>query len=221
MSLAALGVTMVSVVMLLSAFAQTRQHLHRNRLYFWFPVLSLLFLAELQIYFSQNDYGDDLIFVAVVILGYSVLSYHIPDVRDLIRRFSIYFLSIIFSIGIYITGVELLVLLIRPYWGSQPFFVGAVVAVITAVQFSPLVRLVSLFVNRLFKILTYDSTVILRTYSASVSNLVDLDKLASEAIGTIVQVFEIDKGFLFLVDLGTEKDGRSIYNPVSKPAIVL
>jgi len=66
-------------------------------------------------------------------------------------------------------------------------------------------------INQLFRVQSYNSSRTLRDYSASISNILDLEKLAATALGIIKQTLDVEKGFLFLVDPEIGKDDNKVY----------
>jgi len=209
--LAGLGLTALTVLLLVQAIARTRQHLHRNRLFYWVPVLVFASAAELSVFYRQGLYADELRLGATVVLAYLVLSHHTADVRDFSRQFSIYFSTTLVSIAVYVAGFNLAGRFLKSIPGYDPLYVGAGLAVFISLLFNPLFGFVRMLVNRFFKLQTYDTSLTLRAYSASISNILELDKLAAVAIGMIVQVLEVKKGFLFLVDPEIGPDGCEVF----------
>jgi signal transduction histidine kinase len=209
--LAGLGLTLLTLVLLGQALAQTRQHLHRNRLFYWLPVLALAIGNELSVYYRQGQYANDLRLGATLLLAYIVLRHHIPDVRDFIRQFSIYLITTLVSMALYIGGFALAERLFRVFPAYDPLFAGAGLAVIISLLFTPLFGFVRKVVNSMFRLPTYDSALTLREYSASISNVLELDKLAAMAVGLVVQVLEIEKGYLFLVDPEIGEDDHKVF----------
>ncbi|MBM3180368.1 MAG: GAF domain-containing protein [Chloroflexi bacterium] len=57
----------------------------------------------------------------------------------------------------------------------------------------------------------YDASLTIHQYSESISNILDMDRLASIAIGIMLEAMQIERGFLFLVDSERQADGRKTY----------
>jgi signal transduction histidine kinase len=57
----------------------------------------------------------------------------------------------------------------------------------------------------------YNAGRTLREYSQSISNILDMERLASVAIGLIIEAMEIRRGFLFLVDQEVAEDKNKTY----------
>jgi signal transduction histidine kinase len=209
--LAGLAVTTLAFVLLFRALAQTRQHLHRNRLFYWIPVLILATGNELSIFFREGLFANFLRLCLTLILAFLVLRHHVPDVREFVRQFCIHLGSILLSVVIYIVGLALMARFFRNLPDYDPVFTGIVLAAITLILYTPILGFARKLVNRQFSLHSYDSSLILRTYNASISNILDLDKLAGIAIATIGQVLKIEKGFLLLVDPEIGPEERKVF----------
>ncbi len=57
----------------------------------------------------------------------------------------------------------------------------------------------------------YDASLTIHQYSENISNILDMDRLASIAVGIILEAMHIERGFLFLVDSEREADGHKTY----------
>jgi len=209
--LAWVGFTILAVTLLLRTLGQTRQPLHRNRMVYWLPVLVLAASNELTVFYRQGLDGGYFRLGAVLMLAYVILRHHIPDTRDFGRQFLIYFATALVTMAVYVTGFTLAEFLLASTPGYDPIFAGAGLAVIISLIFTPLFRFFRNLINRWFKLQSYDASQTLREYSASISNILDLEKLVTVATGIITQVLEIDKGFLFLIDPEIGEDGNHVF----------
>jgi signal transduction histidine kinase len=203
--------TGVAAFLLLRSLATTRQHLHRSRMIFWLPVLAFAVANDLMVFYQQGVEGGYFRLGATVTMAYVVLSHHIPDMRDFTRQFIIYFTTTLASMAIYVAGFYLSDYLFRSTPGYQPIFAGAGLAVVISLIFTPIFGLVRGTVNRLFKLESYDPAQTLREYSTSISNILDLEKLATVAVGLIMEALEIKKGVLFLVDPEIGEGGKNVF----------
>lgn len=201
----------LTLVLLIRALIKTRQHLHRNRLFYWIPVLLFSSINQLSIFYQQGLYANELRFGGAVILAYIVLRYHTPDVRDFFRQFSIYLISTLMSLAIYFIGFALVDRVEGAHPGYDPLLAGAGLAVIILLLFTPLSGFVRGMINRLYKLQIYDPSLALREYSASISNILELNKLADVSIRSIKKALEVDKGFLCLVDPELADGNRKVF----------
>jgi signal transduction histidine kinase len=191
---------LLDMLILFRCIARTHQPLHRNRLYFWVPLLLLAAGNQLSLYYLLGAYAGEFRLGAGLILFYLVLRYHIPDVRDFLRQFIINLLTTLLSIVVYIVGFLLADNFLRNLRNYDPLIVGAGVAVFVSLLYTIQYDFMRRMVNKIFRIQSYDPSLILSRYGESISNILELDKLAAVAMGMIVQVFAVEKGFLFLID---------------------
>lgn len=194
-----------------SAYRQSRQPLFRGRLNYWWPVLFFLLLGDV-ILFSGFVIGGQPFRLAVAVAGaYVVGTHYVPDLKNITRRALIYLATIIVIVSFYVGGF----LLIQALFGSgstfNPLLAGAFVALLIAIIFAPLTTLVSRTITTWMKGDQYDASLTIHQYSESISNILDMDRLASIAVGIMLEAMQIERGFLFLVDSERQADGRKTY----------
>ena len=115
------------------------------------------------------------------------------------------------ALGFYSAGV----LILQATFGASPtfnpLFAGAGVALLMAVIFAPLRSVVARAINKWMKSDEYDASTTIHLYSENISNILDMDRLASIAVGIMLEAMQIERGFLFLVDTERQSDGKKIY----------
>ncbi|MCB0117488.1 MAG: GAF domain-containing protein [Anaerolineales bacterium] len=209
-----LGWIILSIVMIINLFnaqRQSRQPLLRSRVgYWWIPIIFTL-ANDILLFSNVLIIGQPLrIFVAMG-MAYVVGTHYVPDLKNITRRAVIYIASTIAIVGFYIAGFLLIEALFGGNQNFNPLLAGAIVALLIALIFSPLTELVSRAVTKWMKGDQYDASLTIHQYSESISNILDMDRLASIAIGIMLEAMQIERGFLFLVDAERQADGRKIY----------
>ncbi len=195
----------------LRSFWQTRQPLHRNRLRYWLPVVGLtlvgggVFLAEAKVV------GNGLTWVGALVATYAVVTHDLPDVRRIRRRLFGYALVTLLTIAIYTASFALIQRAFSDAPGYSPLLAGAAAALILVVLFQPLLRRIQRPLDRLLFGASYDPQHILRQYSTSISNIVDLALLANVMLRQISEAMGSRYGRLFLVDSQKGPDGEGYY----------
>ncbi len=207
--------TGLSVVLFLKTLTKTLQPLHRNRLIYLFPVLVLMIANDVFIFYRPEPQDSFVRLGAAALLAYVVLRHHIPDMRDLTRQFLIYILSTLLTMVVYILGFLIANSIFSDVPGYEPIFAGAGLAVLISLIFAPLFNSIRRQVNRLFKLESYDPAQTLREYSGSISNILDLEKLATVAVGLIMESLEVNKGYLCTVDPEIGPDGSNVFRLTS------
>jgi signal transduction histidine kinase len=181
-------------------FKQTRQPLHRNRLSYWFPVFLALIANDMLILLGYSEWGNILRLFGVLLMTYVITTHHLPDARDLFKRAAIYIITTLLILVIYLLSVVTAQFTFSAAAGFDPVLTGAVIALILATLFTPIQGAVRQWMNKLFRQEYYNPAETLREYSLRISNILDVERLASLAVGMIIESMEINRGFLFLVD---------------------
>ena len=196
---------------LLGARRQLRQPLHRNRLSYWFPILVLLVINDLLVLGGAALLGNPLRLAAVIVIGYVTLTHNLPDSRLILRRALIYIITTLLIVAFYLVSALGVQPLFRAVSNYNPLVTGAAIAILLALLFTPLLGLVQRMVDKFLRIQITDAGRTLHQYSESISNILDVQRLASVAIGIIIEAMGLQRGFLFLVDTETATGGRRVY----------
>jgi signal transduction histidine kinase len=211
---AILGWLILMIAMILSlahANRQTRQPLLRNRLNYWFTPIFFTLLGDILLFSGVYILTQPFRLATAFGMAYVVITHYVPDLKNILRRALVYLLSILAIVGFYIG----MFLLIQAFFGRTPNFnpiwAGAFVALLIAIIFAPLSTFVSNTVTKWMKGDQYDASVTIHQYSQSISNILDMDKLANVAVGIMLEVMHLERGFLFLVDTERQADGKRIY----------
>jgi signal transduction histidine kinase len=203
--------TGLAVWLFLRTLGQTRQPLHRNRLIYLLPTLALVIANDLLVYYRPGTQDSYLRMAATAMLAYVILRHNIPDTRDMTRQLLIYLLSTLLTVSVYIGGFLLANTIFGDMPGYDPLLAGAGLAVFISLIYTPLFDSIRALVNRLFKLESYDPSQTLREYSSNISNILDLEKLATVAVGLIMESLDVKKGFLFTVDPEIGADAKNLY----------
>lgn len=203
--------TGASAILLLRAVGQMHHPLQRNRLVFWIPIFLLTIANDVFIIYREDAQGGYLRLGATALMAYVILRHHIPDTRDLTRQFLIYITTTLLTMAIYIAGFLIANYIFSQVPGYDALLVGAGLAVFISLISAPLVGAVRGVVNRLFKLQSYDSSQAISEYTLNVSNILDLEKLATVAVGMLMEKLEIKKGYLFLVDPEIGPDKKNVF----------
>lgn len=206
-----LVLTIALILTLSNARLQSRQPLLRSRLsYWWVPILFTI-IGDLLLFSGIIIIGQPLRLIVAISIAYVVGTHYVADLKNIVRRAFIYIASTIAIVGFYIAGF----LVIQALFGNTPNFnplaAGAIVALLIALIFSPLTDLVSRTITTWMKGDQYDASLTIHQYSESISNILDMDRLANIAIGIMLEAMQIERGFLFLVDSERQADGRKTY----------
>lgn len=198
------GATVLTVIV----YRHTQQPLHRNRITYWPLALGPIVAGQALVLAGQEALGSGLCLLGTFVAAYAVMTHHLPDVRRLERRAVSYVIITLLTVVIYTAGfLAAQYVLFRTVPVYSTLLAGTVMALVLAILFQPLLRLSQRLVDRLISGAGYDPGRALREYSISISNILDLERLATVAVGIISEAMEIRRGALFLVH---RQDGESV-----------
>jgi len=197
------------IIAIANANREARQQLFRNRLSYWWLTIFLTFTSDVLLFSNVEIAGQPLRLAVALMMAYVVGTHHLPDLRQILRRTLAYLLVTFIGAGWYVAGF----LLLQSAFGAKfnPLLAGALMALLTALPFAPALALISRALNAWIKSDQYDASHTIRQYSESISNILDMDRLASVAVGIILEAMQLERGFLFLVDSDREADGHKTY----------
>jgi len=196
------------VIAIANANKDAQQQLFRNRLNYWLPTIFLLFINDVLLFSNVVIAGQPIRLAVAILMAYVVGTHHVPDLKQILRRALVYLFIAFVIVGFYVAGI---LLLQASFKNLNPLFAGALIALLLTMIFSPLLGLASRTVNNWTKGDQYDASRTIHQYSESISNILDMDRLASIAVGIILEAMQIERGFLFLVDSERQADGHKTY----------
>ncbi len=197
----ALAMVSATLVVFLTYRRQTSP-LHRNRLRYWSVAVVLLVVAEgllLAPSFSTQIAGRALMWMTAGLITYVILQTHPPDLQTLARQ-SMRFLILTGLLGLVFFGV--LVSVRMTNWPDLTerdiLLLAGVIAAVMAILIPGLANLLGRVLDRILFGSIYNEQEVVRHYSQSVSNILDLDQLATVAFDVISDVFSLERGALLL-----------------------
>jgi signal transduction histidine kinase len=190
---------------------QARQSLYRNRLNYWAPTFILILANDLLLFAGMELPGNPLRLGVAMLMAYVVCTHHLPDLRQLLRRVIIYAITTLVIVGLYVGGFLLAQNIFRNSPIFNPLLTGAILSLLLALIFSPLLSGVRKLVGLWLKIEEYNTGHTLHEYSQNISNILEMDRLASVVVGITLETMRLQRGFLFLVDTETEVNGHKMY----------
>jgi len=199
------------VITVVRAQGQTRQPLLRNRLSYWLIIYSLIVFNDLLVIGGRALPGNPLRLGAALLIAYVALTHDLPDVRQIVRRVLVYLITTLLIVAFYIAGFLFSQTIFRAAPSFNPLFVGAVIALVLALIFTPLFSAVRRMVDHWLRADQYDPGRALHEYSESISNILEMDRLAAVAVGIIMETMQVERGFLFLVDTENNAEGPATY----------
>lgn len=205
------------------AYRATRQPLHRNRLAYWMAILFLLLGADALLINNLPSWSAPLRAVGTAILGYIVITHHLPDLQQIMRSVLIYVATTLLASLFYLAAFAATQALIPDIVRDNVLIVGTVIALLLASIYRTLLNFVERRVDNLLNIDHLDVNKTINEYSRSISNILEMERLANVTVSLIMEVMDVQRGFLFLVDQRQSQDGekfhalRAVRSPGERP----
>ena len=204
------------------AYKKTHQPLHKNRLRYWIPIFILLFSADALFINNFPNWGAAFRLLGVWMLGYVVITHHLPDLQQFIRGTVIYVSTTLLASLFFLFGFSLAQRILPVAVEANPLLTGTVVALLLATIFRPLLNFIERIVDRWMDIEKMDASQTINDYSQNISNILDMERLANVTVSLIMEAMGIQRGFLFLVDKEKREDGiyyalRAVRNAGERP----
>jgi signal transduction histidine kinase len=193
------------------AYRNTKQPLHRNRLAYWLPILFFMLTADALFINNLALWAAPLRMVGTVVLSYIVITHYLPDLQQIMRSMLIYVATTLLASLFYLAGFAGATALFPNIAASNTIIVGTIVAVLLASIYRTLLGFVERRVDKLLRIEHLDVSHTINEYSRSISNILEMERLANVTITLIMEVMDIQRGFLFLVDKKQTNDGQQFY----------
>lgn len=199
------------VWLIITTIQRARQPLHFNRILYWTLAFACMLIGGTLVFARAALPGNILQLLAVPLLAYVALSHELRDIRQMVQRSAIFLAATALVALVYLGIFGVAEALNRRAAAVNPWRTWVVLALISALLLSPLAALSQRLVRRLLSRREYKPNQILGEYGLSISNILDLEKLATVAIGLISEAMEIKHGTLFVVDFVPEAEQRPAY----------
>jgi len=212
-----------SVWLTVKAYGRAHQPLHRNRLKYWLPALGSLVLGDALLFIGEGGIlsaaGHGFHLLGTLVAAAVVLVHRLPDVRLLVRRALNFAIATFLVVAAYIAAFLAAEFVFRGQrftWppdllGYNLLITGAALAMILTLVVNPLLNPVRKLVNRLISGVGYDPRRTLGEYSLSISNILELERLAETSVRLINEALDIQHGVLFRVDQQKGPDEQEYY----------
>jgi signal transduction histidine kinase len=199
-----------AAILTVSAYRLAKAPLHRNRNLYWVLALSCTVCGDVLVFMGLGIAGGILRLVGTFFAAYVLLIYDLADALHAGIRILYYLIYSVLSLVVYIL-VFIMARAILENQTDNTLVFWVALAVLLVVFINPLLRLISGGIGRMLMGTGYNTSNAVRSYSLRISNILDLEALATAALDTLHQTLDIHKGHLFLVD-DINEEGRIYYN---------
>ena len=179
---------------------------------YWMIVV--LFTAVGNILFMANlPIPGSLLGLAGALLAVSVISQpHLVSIGHIFRRSLSYIIYLVAALVIYTIGLTLLLLALQNWSDLSLILTGLALAVALLIVFNPVLSRLRTEIAHWITGDEHDPTYIMRQYSQTITNILDLKLLASVAVGTASEFLEVKRGYLFLVEYEKDTESNNYYH---------
>ncbi len=195
-----------AAILTVSAYRLAKAPLHKNRNMYWILALTCTVCGDFLVFMGLGVVGGMLRLVGTFFAAYVLLIYDLADALQAGIRALFYLIVSAISLGVYVLVFFLARLILQNRIGDTLAFWVAL-AVFLVVLINPLLQWINRGLQRIVMGASYNTSSAIRVYSQQISNIVDLEALASAVLDTLHKTLDIHKGFLFLVDEVNE-EGR-------------
>lgn len=193
-------VTFQTIHLTMIAFGSASQPSHKNRLLYWILALGVFILGYLFVLFNQVLIGGILNLIGYLVLLYVVSASNPRDLIHMGAHTLRYIIVTLLTLGVYAAGFLITEVILTELNVAQPAFTALLVAGVIVLVLNPLVTWVAQKINNIVFGQGYNPSVIVRDYSQSIGNVVDLRLLKQISLNLIYKVIGINSGNLYLVD---------------------
>jgi signal transduction histidine kinase len=201
-----------SDILTLQNYRRIQHPVWHNRIKYLAPVFTFLVLGDALFFYTYWDLGNAVRAVGVLIAAFVTTTQLLPSLKQATRKVAGYVLSTTLAIISFWVILFLAQVVYHAAPDYQPRLIGLVVAALIAIFVSPLLVRLAAYINRLVAGQSRDGTQLVRRYSQGISNILDVQLLAKMAIELLQDAFEIQQGYLFLVDQETKPSGEKIFH---------
>ena len=192
------------------AFRSASQPSHKNRLLYWTLALGIFGLVYLFVLFNQELIGGLLSLGGFLVLIYIVVAGNLIDLIRMGAQSLRFMVVTLLTVGVYAAGFLVAEVILSEMRVAQPALTALLIAAVFVLVLNPFVTWVAQKINNLVFGQGYNPSVIVRGYSQSIGNVVDLRLLKQVSLGLIYKVIGIKSGNLYLVD-EVKEDDASFY----------
>jgi signal transduction histidine kinase len=197
--------------MTLRSYRQAQTPWHRNRIKYWFLGLCFVVGGNALLFAGHGVLGSSLYLAATLIISYAVLTYQPFDVNQVVRYILSYLITTLLIILLYLIGFVAMQYVFQMVLGYDSLVPMIITALMLVFLSNPILRSVQRLVNHLIVGRDYDPTLLVRQYSANISNILSLKHLAVAVLQMIQRTMNIEHGALFLVRHLKDEQGQDYF----------
>ncbi|NJN45017.1 MAG: hypothetical protein HC806_10065 [Anaerolineae bacterium] len=192
--------TTITIELTLRTYRLKDNPLHRNRVSYWAITLILVTLGEAAFAINQPGVGNILLGIGAINAFYVVTTHRHPDIRLGILHVLGYVMTTVLIVVIYTLVYMTTNFIFQERMGTSPLTAGVVMALVLTIIFRPLFWQIQRNIESALGQDDTDNNQIIREYSLSISNILNLEQLAIVSTGLISEALDTRRGMLILVN---------------------
>jgi putative nucleotidyltransferase with HDIG domain len=185
---------------LIQGYSRNKDIDQRNRLRYLILALSITILATMINFTEWGKYPIDIAAntISAMLIAYAILRHQLLDIRIVFRLGLLYSITSAILGLFYFLAISFMLQVVEVYSGKQIFFLSAVVAIFTALIFTPVRDAAQSWIDRLFYRERYNASLMLQRLSHATSSLLDLDQIAGLVLSDVAVTLHIGHVAVFL-----------------------
>ncbi len=203
----------VSIAATFSDFRKRQQPAQfLNKLRYWLVAITFLTATGLVLFINPTLFiwvGLPLLAVSSILVDYTVLSYHTPDLSLLLGRALRYLIiTVILFIILFLCLATTVIITNRGFYPTeQLLWLMALLSVLLAMILPPLWNMSNrLFTRIIFGKTSQDQQQIIKRYSRTISSVLEMNRLGDTIINLMIETLAIERGIIFI----NERSGGNV-----------
>ncbi len=200
-----------SLVLTVRVHRETKLPLHRNRYTYWLLAWAVVSAGDLLFLAGQQIVGSTIHFIGCAMATHTVLTHRLADVGRVLRRAISYLIVTLLTVVLYTASFAVAQIFFWDTPGYSGLWTGALVALVLAIFFGPLLRRVEGLLSRMLSGAGTDARRLVSDYSSKISHIVSLERLATVAIDLMQDTLGFDRGMLYVVHHECDEPWSGLY----------
>jgi len=175
---------------------------------YWSIVALLTLFGGVFFLVRDQAWGNVLCLLGACLATYVLSMPRLANLSHIARRSLSYLIFAVLAVLIYATGIAVMDAFFQGWSRFSPMWAGLILALVLVFLFNPLLTLIRKWTNQWVFGSKEDPTNLLRKYSQSITNILNLKLLANVSVATAGELLGVDRGDLFLVNIEKDCDNR-------------
>ncbi len=178
---------------------------------YWTVALAFILAGGVLYWGNYHPPGNILHLFGALFAVYIITTARLPGIAEALRHIFSYLVYITIAIAIYAVSIALLQLALQTWTNASLLITGLALASLLVLLLNPLLNRIRREIDFWVAGEEKDPSYVLRQYSQTITDILDLKLLAAEAIETASEFLEVRRGYLFLVHHEHNNGGKSYY----------